>query len=189
MNVFVLMSAATPSKLREVTGNVTEVYTADINESFVSVDWLPPADNENETAIDYYELTMGGSTDTRITTFKGDASVSLPYKFVVPVGNFTTISVTAVDKCGQRSEPSESFLSISSDSSPTPGTCNTNMEEQLQDTVTTLASTIAIGISLCIAVLITAVPIIIILRAHKKQAKYSVRVEVDSKGVQTHDAI
>ena len=164
---------AAPSRLQEVKGNITSANTK--LQNVASVNWLPPA-NGNETAIDYYELTLNGP-NTSSTTVKVDAAVSLPYKFVLPEGNFTTVSVTAVDVCGQRSEPSESALNITpTNSSGSPITCNSEREKQLKDIVYILSSVIALVIAACIVAIIVAILVKII--CHNSQCKsYSLRSE------------
>ena len=155
------MHTAAPSRLQEVKGNITS--TNNEFQSVASVNWLPPA-NGNETAIDYYDLTLNGS-NTSSTTVKVDAAVSLPYMFLVPEGNFTTVSVTAVDMCGQRSEPSQSALNITpTNSSGPPITCNSEREKQLKDIVDILASVIALVIAVCIVAFIVAILVTIIRR-------------------------
>ena len=110
------------------------------------MNWLPP-ENQNETAIDYYELVLSGST-TNSTIFNVSADVSLPYMFVLPKGDFTRASVTAVDMCGQRSEPAEIKLvnvTTPADVSPGPNICGIEMK-QLENKVTGLGSTLGIAL-------------------------------------------
>lgn len=84
--------------------------------SVASLNWLPP-ENQNETVIDYYEITLNGSmADTySSTTFKVPIDTPLTYKFVLPKGNFTMASVTAVGVCGEESEQSQIALNVTSD--------------------------------------------------------------------------
>ena len=168
------MHTAAPSRLQEVQGNITSANNE--LQNIASVNWLPLA-NENETAIDYYDLTLNGS-NTSTTTVKVDTAISLPYKFLVCGENFTTVSVIAVDVCGQRSEPSQSALKITTtNSSGPPITCNSEREKRLKDIVDILASVIALVIAVCIVALII-VAILVKIICHNSQCKsYSLRSE------------
>ena len=63
-------------------------------------------------SIDYYELTLVGShINYSLSVCMIDQLQQIvSYKHVLQEGNYTTASITAVDLCGQRSEPSELIL-------------------------------------------------------------------------------
>ena len=85
-----------------------------------SVNWLPP-ENLNKTSVDYYEVIYmsNGSDNNLSTTFRVPASASLlEYKSTLPNRNYSTVSVTAVDVCGQRSELSKIQLNVTSGGDP-----------------------------------------------------------------------
>ena len=122
----------------------------DGRENIASVNWLPPA-NWNETAIDYYDLMLNGSNN-RVTTSRVDTATSLPYYIKVSADNYT-VSVTAVDVCGQRSEPSQMALNITS------GSSNINRQEQQQSGVNSLVLSVlsCIAEAIIIAILVAVI--------------------------------
>ena len=62
--------------------------------------------------VDYYELTLVGShVNFSLSVCMIDQLQQMvSYKHMVPEGNYTAASITAVDLCGQRSEPPEVIL-------------------------------------------------------------------------------
>ena len=156
---------ATPDKPQNVTGNIQNTTSATgAGNSVVTVDWLPP-ENQNDTAIDYYELTLNGSNSTS-TTLKIDAAASLPYYLNVTFDNYK-VSVTAVDVCGQKSEPSE-FVNVTSDSSETPSAqCITCIQEQkkLQKEVNSFRDGRNIAIVFCVLIILAAIIIVVVFIA------------------------
>ena len=74
----------------------------------VSAEWSPP-ENQNETVIDYYEVTLYFGSCNITETIACDTKVSLPCQFEILEQDYynliVVLNVTAVDQCGQRSEP------------------------------------------------------------------------------------
>ena len=136
---------ATPSKPREVKGlNITSVTF--VGGSIVSVNWVSPK-KQHEREIDYYELTLKGFK-TNSTTFKVDAASSLPYYLNVTHDNYT-VSVTAVDVCGQRSEPSE-FVNFTSAGSKDPSF----KQQKLQSEVNNLKDERTKTLAVCVVLIV-----------------------------------
>ena len=80
--------------------------------TMVILDWSPP-ENYDRTTIDYYELTLIGK-DTKPNTTRvyvgaqADPRQSLSHMYIQQVDsdrNYTLANISAVDECGQRSEP------------------------------------------------------------------------------------
>ena len=73
--------------------------------AIASLNWSLPL-NENETAIDYYEITLIGThTNSTMSTRKTDQSLqTMSFKYVLSEGNYTAASITAVDLCEQKSD-------------------------------------------------------------------------------------
>lgn len=101
--------AETPTTPEEFTGTIQNV-SGDKTvgaKAIASLNWSLP-DNEIGTAIDYYEIIlMGTHTNSTMSMCMTDPSLPMfSYKYVLSEGNYTAASITAVDLCGQRSEPS-----------------------------------------------------------------------------------
>ena len=89
-----------------------------LTEAVITLNWSPPQ-NHDRTNIDYYELTLIGDADTKTTTIVydvgADSQQSFTHTLVVSAGrNYITANITAVDVCGQRSEPSHFALTTTS---------------------------------------------------------------------------
>ena len=59
---------------------------------------------QNEAAIDYYEVLLIGTHPNK-TTCRIVRMTDQSFPIVLPEGNYTAANITAVDLCGQRSEP------------------------------------------------------------------------------------
>ena len=63
--------------------------------------------NTDKTAVDYFEITlMGTHTKNTMSVRMAESDRYLQtfsQKYVLPEGNYTSVSITAVDLCGQRS--------------------------------------------------------------------------------------
>lgn len=78
--------------------------------AIASLTWNAP-ENHNETAINFYELTLIGTTDSNTFSYRATTQQTLSTKYVLPGGNYTAVRITVVDFCEQRSEPSQIMLS------------------------------------------------------------------------------
>ena len=103
--------ADTPTGPKEFIGtiqNISDDATAQADvKAIASLNWSLP-DNQDGTVIDYYEVILIGThTNSTMSVCMTDQSLqTLSYKFVLSEGNYTAASITAVDLCGQKSEPS-----------------------------------------------------------------------------------
>ena len=94
----------------QVSGSIQTVSAAGIG-AIASVSWAPP-ENQNKTNIDYYNITLIGShTNYTVTLDRLTSLQTYLYSFGVSEANYSAVSVTAVDVCGQTSE---SLLNLTS---------------------------------------------------------------------------
>ena len=78
--------------------------------AIASLNWNPP-ENHNETAIDFYELMLIGTSNNNIFFYRATGKVTMAqqtfsFKYVLSEGNYTAVRIRVVDLCEQRSEPS-----------------------------------------------------------------------------------
>ena len=95
----------------EVSGSIQNIPTKDLV-AIASINWTPP-ENQNKTVIDHYDVTLIGShlNNTLLLQIPSDTlPQTFSYNFGIPETNYSAVSVTAVDVCGQRGESSESAL-------------------------------------------------------------------------------
>ena len=116
------MHTAKPNQPSGTSGNIQMILDNDQSESsevgigigaIASLNWNPP-ENHNETAIDFYELTLIGTPNNSNTFFyRATTQQTFSSRYVLPEGNYsnTAVKITAVDLCEQRSEPSQAMLS------------------------------------------------------------------------------
>ena len=80
--------------------------------AIVSLTWNPP-ENHDETAINFYELTLIGTPNNNTNTFfyRATAQQSISSEYVLSEGKYTAVRITVIDLCEQRSEPSQIILS------------------------------------------------------------------------------
>lgn len=130
--------------------------------------------NETKSRIEYYELTLNES-GTGSTILKVPADVSLPYKFVLPKGKLTIANVTAVDVCGERSEPAS--VTKLTDTSVPLSTINAEKQQQQQE-VNGLGSGFGIVLAIVIVLsIVLIVGILLILRLYKDNKKLKYELE------------
>ena len=115
---------------RQFSGNVSSVLSA-AGDTLISMNWLK---NEDETDINYYEITLmnclGLKCNTSEITFNVSSffiSLRLPLEKTFQGQRFSKASITAVDKCGQRSESSLSVLKLSDHY------CDINRQKELEN--------------------------------------------------------
>ena len=121
--------------------------------AIITLNWSPP-ENHKQTAIEYYELTLIGThTNSTKTVHTGtDSQQTFSHKQVVSEGNYTAASITAVDVCGQRSEPSYFVLNAIVGSTTTPNPFIT---------ARFLGGTIGTGMALLLIILLCLVIVIV----------------------------
>ena len=100
-----------PTAPNNVTGSIQNMSDDTITQkgakAITSLNWSLP-ENQSGTAIDYYEVILVGThtNSTMSVCMTGQSQQTLPYMSVLSEGNYTAVSITAVDCCGQRSKPS-----------------------------------------------------------------------------------
>ena len=129
----------------DTNGNIQ--YLVGLTEAIITLNWSPP-ENHDRTAIDYYELTLIGNADSSTTTIVyyvgADTQQSFSHKIVVSDKTYMAANITAVDVCGQRSEPSHFALAtIVSES---------NISTFLNPAIWTVLACILSGIALLIII-------------------------------------
>ena len=104
-----------------------------------------PENNTDKTAIDYFEITlMGTHTNNTISVRMAESDQYLQtfsQKYVLPEGNYTSVSIAAVDLCGKRSNHVQVQLintTMVSTCSPTlaPSTSDTKHTQQNEAAIT-----------------------------------------------------
>jgi hypothetical protein len=117
--MFLCTHAAKPRQPRGTSGSIQKILGNDQSESsetgsgiaaIASLNWNPP-ENHNETAIDFYELTLIGAPNNNTFFYRATTQQTFSSKYVLSEGNYTAVRVTAVDLCEQRSDPSQIMLS------------------------------------------------------------------------------
>ena len=118
--------------------------------------WNQP-ENHNETVIDFYELTLIGALNNNTYFYKPTTQQTFSSDYVLSEGNYTTVRITVVDLCEQRSEPSRIMLSkinytvATTESTINPQTDELNNNKLIIDSLAgALAVAIALIISICI---------------------------------------
>ena len=80
----------------EISGNISNA--AGPGDTAI-VNWSAP---ENETKVDHYDMMLIGShTNSNILVFSNTQVQIFSYTFGVAEVNYSAVSVTAVDVCGQ----------------------------------------------------------------------------------------
>lgn len=108
------------------------------------MNWAPPV-NQNETDIDYYEVTLIGShtsNTTMIERLPSTQTATFSYNFGVSDTNYSAVNITAVDLCGQRSEPSQTMLNLTS-----PTGCPSNQIASISQRPEMIVSSILLAIT------------------------------------------
>ena len=122
------MHTEQPDKPSNGTGSIQEI-SLESAEAMVTLHWSPPK-NYDSTTIDYYELTLIGTHSNTTTRVYVGTDQQQAFSHTLPVSerNYTSADISAVDVCGQRSEPSHfvltNIVSLSDTSTaPTPTKC------------------------------------------------------------------
>ena len=118
------MHTAKPSQPTGTSGTIEKVLDQSVSSeigtrigAIASLNWNPP-ENHDETAIDSYELTLIGTPTNSTYVYSTTKQPMFSYVYVLSdsEGNYTDVSITAVDLCEQRSKPSKVELrNINSD--------------------------------------------------------------------------
>ena len=138
-----------PKKPRNGAGS--KVHCLESMKTMVVLNWSPP-ENYDRTIIDYYELTLIGK-DTKPNTTRvyvgaqADPRQSLSHILQVDLDrDYTSANISAVDVCGQQSEPSL-FAITPAMTDSTSTTPNSNG--------TTQAGYLGIGVTVLIIIIFT----------------------------------
>ena len=73
------------------------------------INWSMPENNTDKslTAVDYFEITLMGTHTKKTMSVRMAESdrylQTFSQKYVIPEGNYTSVSIAAVDLCGKRS--------------------------------------------------------------------------------------
>ena len=73
------------------------------------INWSMPENNTDKslTAVDYFEITLMGTNTKKTMSVRMAESdrylQTFSQKYVIPEGNYTSVSIAAVDLCGKRS--------------------------------------------------------------------------------------
>ena len=149
--------------------------------AIASLTWNPP-ENHNETAIDFYELTLIGTPNSNTFFYRTATQQTFSFKYVLSEGNYSAMRITAVDLCEQRSESSQIMLSntnnlVSMGTVATTSELVINQQIDQQCTTDILAGILAFTIALIIAIIIIAAMIIIyIIIVFKRVSRKSVEI-------------
>ena len=119
-----------PKKPRNGAGS--KVHCLESMKTMVVLNWSPP-ENYYRTIIDYYELTLIGKDTEPYTTrvyvgAQADPRQSLSHILQVDSDrDYTSANISAVDVCGQQSEPSlfDIILAMTGSTSTTPNSNGT----------------------------------------------------------------
>ena len=164
--LLVIMHTKTPTAPEEFIGtiqnisdNATIALTGAKAISFIN--WSMP-ENVDKTAIDYFEITlMGTRTNNTMSVRMADqySLQALSQKYVLSEGNYTSVSITAVDLCGKRSERIQVHLT----NATTVGVSNIATSVTQQRNVTCTATGTVLGVLLLISLVIAAALIVAVI--------------------------
>ena len=127
-----------------------------------------PENNTDKTAIDYFEITlMGTHTNNTMSVRMAESDRYLQtfsQKYVLPEGNYTSVSIAAVDLCGKRSNRVQVQLT----NTTTVSTCAPNLAPSTSDAKHAQQNEAAItggvlGVLLLIFVVIAAALLVIVI--------------------------
>ena len=201
------MHTAKPTRPHGTSGTIQTIpNVSDLSESseaatataaIASLNWSPP-ENHNETAIDFYELTLIGTPNNSTFLYKAAGTMAqqtFSSKYVLSDGNYTAVGITVVDLCEQRSESSQIMLSNINYTiaTTTESTMNPQIDElndtinNMQRTIDILGGFLAFMIAVIIAIIIIFISALIIYYMSFKRAS-SKSVILDNI-IQLHEII
>lgn len=143
-----------PKKPRNGAGS--KVQCLESMKTMVILNWSPP-ENYNRTTIDYYELTLIGK-DTKPNTSRvyvgaqADPRQSLSYILQVDSDrDYTSANISAVDVCGQQSEPSlfDIIPAMTGSTSTTPNSNGTTQAGYLRVIITFIILALPVFYKIC----------------------------------------
>jgi hypothetical protein len=154
--------------------------------AIASLNWNPP-ENHNETAIDFYELTLIGAPNINTFFYRATTQQTFSSKLVLPEGNYTAVRITVVDLCEQRSEPSQ--IMLSNINNPTVATTSesiinpkidelNNTIENQQRTIVILAGILAFTSALLTTIIIINALSLIVIRIHGSRKSTESSIEL-----------
>ena len=172
------MHVETPTAPEEFTGTIQNISDDAITQTGTKaisfINWSMP-ENENETAIDYFEITlMGTHTNSTMSICMADQSeqkLMLSFKYVLSEGNYTAASITAVDLCGQRSTPTQ--LNLTSMTKIDIGTSNMDTSDSNSSVALGAGLGVPLGVIIITAIALSVALIIlglIILRRRNQDS-------------------
>ena len=105
--------AETPTAPEELMGTIQNISDDTLTltgaKAVPIINWSMPENHTDKTAIDYFEITlnqMGTHTNNTMSVRMAESDRYLQtfsQKYVLPEGNYTSVSITAVDLYGKRS--------------------------------------------------------------------------------------
>lgn len=171
------MHTETPTAPEGLTGTIQNISDdtsiAQTGAKAVSfINWSMPENNMDKTSIDYFEITLIGTRTNNTMTLSVRMSdqyslqQTFSQKYLLTEGNYTSVSVTAVDLCGKRSKNIRVHLTNTTTASMT--MCDSSLgasDAQQQNSV----AAIVLGVLLLIfmvlaAALLVAVVILVCYR-------------------------
>ena len=174
------MHAETPTAPEGLTGTIQNISDDTITQTGAkavsSINWSTPENNTDKTAIDYFEITLIGTHTNNTMTLSVRMSdqyslqQTFSQKYVLNEGNYTSVSVTAVDLCGKRSKNIQVHLTNTTIASMTMCHSNLGTSDAQQQNVAIITGAV-LGVLLLIFMVLAAallVIIVVILVHHHK---------------------
>ena len=184
-SIFMHMCTAKPRQPRGTSGSIRTILDQSGTAAIASVTWNPP-ENHNETAIDFYELTLIGAPDNNTFFYRANTQQTFSSQYVLSEGNYTAaaVRITVVDLCEQRSESSQIMLSKINYTvaTTTELTINPQIDElnNMQHTIDILGGILAFTIVVIIALIIIILILSLIIYCKRASSK-SVETDIELK--------
>ena len=171
------MQAETPTAPEELTGTIQNISDDTLTltgaKAVSFINWSMPENNTDKTTVDYFEITlMGTHTNNTMSVHMAESDQYLQtfsQKYLLPEGNYTSVSIAAVDLCGKRSNRVQVQLKIT----PMVSTCAPNLArdakhaQQNEAAITGGVLSMLLLISVVIAAALLAVIILVRCRQDK----------------------
>jgi hypothetical protein len=164
-----------------LTGTIQNISIALTGAKAISfINWSMPENNTDKTAINYFEITLMGTHSNNtmsVRMAKSDQYLQIfSQKYVLSEGNYTSVSITAVDLYGKRSNQVQAHLiNTTTVSMCAPNLVNSTSADVQQNEAAITGG--VLGVLLLISVLIAAVllvAIIILVHHHKNKSSDAV---------------
>ena len=177
--------AETPTAPDELTGtiqNISDDTIAQTGAKAVSfINWSMP---ENNMAIDYFDIILIGTHTNNTMSMRMTDQYSLQQmfsqKYVLSEGNYTSVSITAVDLCGKRSESIQVHLT----NTTTASMCVSNLgtsDAQQQNSAAAITGAV-LGVLLLICIIIIMVLALLAITCHHKDKLPSLKIRYTKRG-------